>query len=189
MRRFVPLIPALALALVLGACGSDDSSTTTTTTEPTTTVTEPTTTTVTEPTTTTVTEPTTTTAGGSPDVPTTPIEPGADADADAIAEVYAVVFDSSVGFEDKAPLIDDPTGLETTVDAYGAAGEAVGRITLAATAVGVDGDDADVIYDLYFGENPFQTDQAGSAVRTDGTWQVTRSFFCSIMELARVGCP
>jgi hypothetical protein len=188
MRRLL-LLTTLALTLLTAACGSADSASSTstsaaeapTTTEAVTTTTSATTTSDAPDTSTSVAEPT--------DIPTTPIDPGADADADAIADVYAVVFDSSVGYEDKAPLIADPTGLEATVDAYGSAGEAVGGITLAATAAGVDGDEASVVYDLYFGENPFQTDQLGSAVRTDGTWQVSRAFFCSIMELARVACP
>jgi len=181
MRRRL-LLTALALTLVVASCGSDDlagSTSTTVANAPTTT----------SATTTSDASDTSTSVAESTDVPAEPIDPGADPDADAIADVYAVVFDSSVGYEDKAPLIADPSGLEATVEAYGAAGEAVGGITLAATAVGVDGDDASVVYDLYFGENPFQTEQLGSAVRNDGTWKVSRAFFCSIMELARVACP
>ena len=69
------------------------------------------------------------------------------------------------------------------------AGEGVGGILLEAKEAGIEGDQATVVYDLLFAGNPFQTDQVGDAVRTDDTWQVTRDFFCSIMELARVGCP
>lgn len=184
MRRLIILFAALAV--LAAACSSDDGADTTTTTSEATTTTAAPTTTVAETTTTTAAPTTTTEPEG---VPTTPIVPGEDPDADAIAAVYEVVFDSATGYEDKAPFIVDPTGLESTVEAYGIAGEGVGGIILEAKEVGVDGDRAVVVYDLLFAGNPFQPDQVGDAVRTDGTWQVTREFFCSIMELARVGCP
>lgn len=182
MRRNLPIL--VALALVLAACASDDTGGTSTTDEA-----PRTTTTTTAPATTTTAAPETTTTTGAEEIPTAPIVPGEDPDADAIAELYRIVFDSSTTFEEKAPLIADPTGLESTVEAYGVAGEGVGGITLEAKEAGVGADRAVVVYDLLFAGNPFQTDQIGSAERNDGTWQVSREFFCSIMELARVGCP
>ena len=170
MRRIAILLAVLAV--VATACSSDDSADTTTTESP--------------ETTTTVAETTTTTVAP---IPTEPIVPGEDADADEIAELYLVVFDSATGYDEKAPLIDDPSGLESTVEAYGVAGEGVGGILLEAKEVGIEDGRATVIYDLLFGDNPFQPDQVGDAVDNDGTWQVTREFFCSIMERARVGCP
>lgn len=161
---------SLLVALVAVACS--DSSSETTTTMP-------------QPTTTSPATPTTTV----PDVTVTPIVPGDDEDADAIAELYLIVFDSTTTFVEKSLLIDDPAGLDETVTAYAGAGDAVGGILLEATAVGIDGDEAVVLYDLLFAGAPFQPDQEGSAVRSDGTWKVTREFFCSIMSLARVSCP
>jgi hypothetical protein len=167
----------LGFVLLVSACGGSDSADTTTTTTMATTTTEAVATTVAET--------TTTTAG----VDTEPIVPGENADADEIANVYAVAFDSKTTFAEKAPFIVDPDGLESTVEAYMAAGAGVGDIFLEATAVGVDGDTAIVIYDLMFGGAVFQPDQTGDAVRSDGTWQVTREYFCSVMALARVSCP
>lgn len=190
MRRILILL--MALSMVIAACGSDDAGDTTTTaadtttTEATTTTAATTTTEATTTTTTTMVETTTTTEAR---IPTTPIVPGEDPDADEIAALYLVVFDSSLPYDEKAPLIDDPAGLESTVENYNIAGEGVGGILLEAKEVGVDGDAAAVIYDLLFAGNPFQPNQEGDAVRNDGTWQVTREFFCSIMTLARVGCP
>ncbi len=168
----------LGLVLVVAACGGSDTADTTTTTEATTTTTAAVTTTTAAP---------TSTVAGSDSGPE-PIVPGEDPDADEIANVYAVVFDSTTTFDDKADLIADSEGLEGTVEAYTAAGGAVGNIFLEAKAVAVDGDDAVVIYDLQFGGNVFQADQEGTAVRTDGSWKVSREYFCTVMELARVSC-
>lgn len=132
--------------------------------------------------------PTSTTAA-SVEIPTTPLVPGADADADAIAALFAIVFDSATTFDEKAPLIDGPTGLEAAVEGYRAAGDGVGGIGLEVTQTGVLDDRASVVYDLLFGGSPFQTDQIGEAMRTDGTWVVSRDYFCSIVALARVSCP
>ena len=172
MRRAVILFAVLVM--VAAACSSDDSGSTTTSVAPSTTTT---------------TQATTTTTEAQPDIPTSPVVPGEDADADAIVALYAVVFDSTTTFDEKAPLIDDPTGLEAAVEGYEQAGDGVGGIFLEVTETGVLDDDAAVLYNLLFGENPFQSDQLGEAIRMDGTWVVPRDFFCSIVELARVPCP
>lgn len=190
MRRILLFITVLGL--LAAACGSDDSDATTTTAAPTTTQASTTTQAPSTTTTTTVapttTEATTTTTEPEAEIPTTPVVPGEDADADAIVDLFAVVFDSATTFEEKAPLIDDPTGLETAVAGYQAAGEGVGGIFLEVTETGVLDDQAAVVYDLLFGGNAFQSGQPGEAVRIDDTWVVTRDFFCSIVELARVPC-
>jgi hypothetical protein len=115
--------------------------------------------------------------------------PGADEDVDAIVEVYTVVFDSTTSYEEKAPYVTDFEGLEETVLAYEAAGEAMGGIALAADEVGIDGDEAKVIYSFLFAGSTAYTDLEGDAVRTEVGWQITREFFCDIMTSARVGCP
>ena len=163
----------VGFVLLVSACGGSDASETTTTTI--------------ETTTTVAVETTTTTAGETG--ATEPIVPGENPDADEIANVYAVVFDSKTTYEEKAPLIVDPDGLESTVEAYIGAGAGVGDIFLQATAVSFDGDEAVVVYDLLFAGNVFQADQEGTAVRVDGVWQVSNEQFCSVMALARVSCP
>lgn len=177
MLQYASLL--IGFVLLVSACGGSDSADTTTTQADVTTTTVAATTTTAE---------TTTTAGAGGGA-TEPIVPGENADADEIANVYAVVFDSKTTFEEKAPLIVDPDGLEATVEEYTAAGAGVGDIFLEATAVSVDGDAAVVIYDLQFGGQVFQPDQTGDAVRPGGAWQVTREHFCSVMMLARVSCP
>ena len=114
--------------------------------------------------------------------------PGEDQDVDDIVEAYLVVFDSATTFEEKAPFITDPTGLEGTVEAYAAAGDDVGGISLQADEVGIDGNDARVIYSFLFAGNPAYSDLEGDAVLSDAGWQITAEFFCEIMGLARVGC-
>lgn len=165
----------VGIVLFVSACGGSDASDTTTTEIETTTTAAVATTT------------TTPTAGGSEGADA--LVPGENPDADEIANVYAVVFDSKATYEDKAPLIVEPDGLEATVAAYTGAGAGVGEIFLQATAVSIAGDEAVVVFDLLFAGNVFQADQQGTAVRSDGVWQVSNEQFCSVMALARVSCP
>lgn len=179
------------VALVATACGEssepDAVASSTSTQAPTTTTEAPTTTT--EPLTTTL-PPTTTTAA--PTTSTTaaePIVPGEDPDVDAIVLAFQIAFDSVSGYEEKATYIDDPSGLEETVEKYLATGESMGGIAVEPTAVTIDGDAAEVTYDLLFGGNPTYPGLTGRAVKTADGWKIERSMFCSLMSSARVGCP
>jgi hypothetical protein len=180
------------VALLAAACGASEevAAPETTTTKATTTTKTTTTTTVAPPTTTTTTTlpPTTTTSTPESGIETSPVVPGEDQDVDDIVEAYVVVFDSETTFEEKAPFLTDPGGLEDTVEAYAAAGDDFGGIALQADRVGIDGNDALVIYSFLFAGNPAYSDLEGEAVLTDAGWQIGTEFFCEIMELARVGC-
>ncbi|MFV0308593.1 MAG: Fe2+-enterobactin ABC transporter substrate-binding protein [Desertimonas sp.] len=107
----------------------------------------------------------------------------------AAADAWAMVFDSAVGFDDKAPHLDDADALRETVEAYTTAGETMGGITLEPTAVVVDGDGATVTYDVLFGGTVAYADQEGSIALVDGTWVVGRDEFCGFMASARNACP
>lgn len=175
------------MAFLAASCGTAEDSAasdTTTTAAPSTTV-APTTTAV--PTTTLPAS--TTTSTEADEIETSPVVPGEDADVDAIVEAYVVVFDNTTSFEEKAPYVTDLDGLEETVAKYEVAGEEFGGIALRADEVGIDGTNARVIYSFLFAGNPTYEELEGDAVFTDAGWQVTREFFCSIMTLARVGCP
>jgi hypothetical protein len=185
-----PTLLILALTLVAAACGGSDvdagesTETTQATTTTTTTTVAPTTTTTTEvPTTTTTAAPTTTTTEA------VGIVAGEDPEVDAIVLAYTIALDSISSFEDKAQYIDDPTGLEETIAKYLETGESMGGIGVLPTAVSIDGDTADVTYDLLFGGNPSYRDITGEAVKTPEGWKITRAGFCSLMGSARVGCP
>lgn len=199
MRRAVPLLAALAVAAV--ACGSDDTATEPTattaavdtvveTSTPVTTTDDPPETTIaatdsavetSDPTTTTddVDAPSETDAGGA----------ASDDPAAAASVAWATVFDSTVPFDDKAVHLADAAELRSTVEAYAAAGEGFGGISLEPTAAAVAGDTAEITYDVNFGPNPAYTDQTGTIVLADGTWTVSRDEFCSFMSSARVPCP
>lgn len=173
MKKAVLVLAALALGAA--ACGgsadggSDDAvAVTTTTAAPTTT-------------TTTVAPTTTTEAPG--------ITPGEDAAVDAIVTAYTVAFDSTSDYEAKAPYIDDPRGLEDTVAGYLTTGDTMGGVRVVVTEVVINGEEADVTYDLYFNNNPTYPDLPGTAVLSDAGWQVPRTVFCALMSSARVGCP
>lgn len=176
MRRIVLILAVLAV--IATACSETDAAETTTTVAPTTTsaTIAPTTTTTAPATTTTVADP-----GG--------IVPGEDADVDAVMLTYQIVFSSETGYDEKAPYIDDPTGLEQTVADYQETGDSMGGVALVPSSVTVNGDTADVTYDLLFGGTPTYPDLTGDAVLIDDTWKVTRVMFCAMMASARVGCP
>lgn len=175
MKRTMLLL--VVLAVVAAACSESEAAETATTAAP-----SPTTTTV-APTTTAAPATTTTAAdaGG--------IAPGEDADVDAVVLAYQIVFSSETGYEEKAPHIDDPSGLEQTVADYQETGESMGGVELAPTSVTINGDTADVTYDLLFGGTPTYPDLTGDAVLIDDTWKITREMFCAVMASARVGCP
>jgi hypothetical protein len=174
------LIAVLAIAT---ACGGETAATTTSVaTTTTTTASDPSTTTTLETTTTTVAE-TATTASAEP------IVPGEDPEVDAIVAVYAVAFDSTTSFEEKAAVLVDPAGLEDTVAAYATTGESVGGVTTEVNAVVIDGETAEVTYTLMFAGNPTYPGLQGDAVRTEDGWKISRDMFCGIMSSARVGCP
>lgn len=110
-------------------------------------------------------------------------------EADAAAEAWATVFDSTIDFETKAPHIDGADALADTIAGYTDAGSAMGGISLQPTAVVVDDGSAEVTYDVYFGENPAYTDLTGAINLVDGVWVVGRDEFCAFMASARNACP
>lgn len=180
-------LSVLVLVLVVAACGAGDTGASSTEPEATTTTeAEATTTTAPAEETTTTTAPAATTTTASDE---TGIISGEDPEVDAIVEVYQVVFDSSTSFEEKAAFIDDSSGLEETVATYQATGDSVGGVTAEPTEVTIEGENAEVVYTLYFSGNPTYPGQQGTAVLIDGAWKVTRDMFCSVMASARSACP
>ncbi len=176
MKRIAVL--GVTLALVATACGTAQDTTSETapiarpqaTTLATTTTTRPIATTTMAPT-------------------TTALDTTTDADRQAITTAYEIVFSSETTYEEKAPFLKDPTGLEDTVLKYQEVGDSMGGVSLAATKITVQGSVAEVIYDFLFAGTPTYPDLTGDAVLIDGTWMITREMFCSIMSSARVGCP
>ncbi len=145
-------------------------------------------------------EVTTTAAAAATTIPATTVAPtttasndgivlGEDPDVDAIVGAYVIAFDSTSGYDEKAPYIDDPTGLEETVAKYLTTGETMGGIGVNVSTVMISGEEAAVTYDLLFNGNPTYPDQPGTAVLTPDGWKVPRSVFCGLMASARVGCP
>jgi iron complex transport system substrate-binding protein len=160
---------AIALVALVTACGDDGGSTasTGTTVAPTTTEAPPPTTTAAP-------------ADGALD-PATP--------EGAAATAYALVFDSTVAFDEKAPHLEDAAALQETVEKYTAAGQSFNGIKLTPTAVMITSENAAVTYDVYFGTTQQYAALAGAIENRDGTWTVTRAEFCGFMASARTPCP
>lgn len=191
MRRLT--VGLVALAGLATACGSDDDAAETENTPaPVATEAQPTTAAPTTAAPTTVPPATAapTTAAPTTEPPTTepPMAEAADDPATAASAAWALVFDSSVPFEDKAAHLAEADTLRATVEAYGGAGAGFGGISLAPTAVAVDGDEATITYDVNFGANPAYSDQTGTITLIDGVWTVSRDEFCSFMASARLSC-
>ena len=179
---------ALAATLTLVACGSSELDTAAADEATTTTAAvQETTTTKAAPTTTTTAPPETTITTVAETTTTTEAEPSED--ELAITEAYAVAFDSESTFEQTAPYVVDPEGLEETVTEYQNTGTEMGGVTVGIDNITINGDEASILYTLYFGGNPTYAGLVGSAVMTDAGWQISREMFCGLMTSARVGCP
>ena len=115
--------------------------------------------------------------------------PGEDPEVDAIVLAYTTALDSTLGFEEKAQYIEDSADLEETVAQYNVNGEFVGGIGVLPLEVTIDGEAAEIIYQILFAGSPSYSPQTGDAIKLDDGWKVTREAFCALMVLARGGCP
>jgi hypothetical protein len=167
----------LAVALLVASCGDDGTEdAAATTVAPVATTAAPATTTTTAATTTTVSE-------------EMGIVPGLDPDVDAIVLAYAIAFSSETTYEEKAPYIVDPEGLEATVEDYMSTGTAMGGVDVVVRDVVITGDVAEVSYDLMLNDAPTYPDLTGDAELTAEGWKLSREMFCGVMASARAVCP
>lgn len=100
-----------------------------------------------------------------------------------------LVFDSTVPFDDKVSYLEDAESLRDTNMEYANAGENFGGIALEPVVVVIDGDRAEVTYNVLFGGTVTYSDLSGDAEKIDGVWMVSRDRFCGFMASARVSCP
>ncbi len=114
---------------------------------------------------------------------------GSDPEVEAVMASYRIVFDSATPFDEKLPYLEDAERLRSTFAAYVETAQNFGGISLDPTAVEINGDTAEVTYNVIFGERTAYSDLTGEAVRKDGVWTVTRERFCTFMSSARVSCP
>lgn len=186
MRRPIPAV-LITVALLAAACGDDDDGAADDTTVPAA-ESSPTTSAAPPASIVETTDDPTATTGAPPTAAAASIVPGADADVDAVVAAYSAVFDSAVPYDQKVAHLIDAEALRPTIDAYGAAGERFGGITLVPTAVTVDGESAEVTYDVLFDTTPQYQGLDGTAVRDGGSWKITRNEFCAFMSSARTPC-
>lgn len=118
-----------------------------------------------------------------------PASGGDGAAEEAVELAYLTVFDSEVPFDEKLPFLEDAEQLRSTFESFADTAERFGGISLEPTSVVIDGDEAEVTYDVLFGGSAAYTDMSGDAVLRDGVWMVTRARFCAFMSSARVSCP
>ena len=129
--------------------------------------------------------PTVTPAPDSPEAPAPdPLDGDRPEDRVAIVEVYAAWYDHSIPNDNKAALLDDPTGV---IEAQDVVAEQFGDTIIEADAVvtGIEfvGDaEASVTFEIYVGDQqtPMFT-TVGRAVLIDGTWRITRDTVCPLI--------
>lgn len=110
------------------------------------------------------------------------------AEHQAAMDAFALVFDSNAAWADKAPFLENAAALEASNTAYGAAGEAMGGISLAPTGAEVDGDMATITYDVMFGASAAYQDLTRTISLVDGAWVVSQADYCDFLSSARTPC-
>ena len=103
-------------------------------------------------------------------------------------DAWALVFDSAVAFEDKAPHLAEAASLEESDAAYAATGDAFGGVSLEPTSAVVDGDQATITFNVLFSGNVAYSDLTGTIQQVDGTWIVSRDSYCGFLASARTPC-
>ena len=171
------ILALAAMSLVVAACGGsvDEEAATQTTVAPTTT--------------TTTAPPTTEAMETTEAAEVESFVPSGDPEMDEVATAFIVAFDSTTDYEAKLPYVEDLSGLEDTVVRYMDQGESMGGVSVVIKDVVINGESADVFYDLMFNNRPTYPDLSSTAVLTDDGWKVPRNKFCSMMASARVPCP
>ncbi|PIE25740.1 MAG: hypothetical protein CSA62_00090 [Planctomycetota bacterium] len=117
-----------------------------------------------------------------------PAAPSFDADQQKVADAWAIVFDSSTGFDDKAAHIEDADQLQSSIETFGTTGTTMGGIALKPTGVDITDDAATVTFDVIFAGTPVHSGLTGQMSLVDGTWQVSHTEFCGIMTQAQIPC-
>ncbi len=117
-------------------------------------------------------------------------EPAGDASPEEQADMdtFAIVFDGAADWETKLPLLENPTSLEASNDAYSAAGEGMDGVALAPSTAEIDGEVATITYDAFFGGSAAYSDPTRTVVLVDGTWTVDQAGYWDFLAPARGPC-
>ena len=111
-------------------------------------------------------------------------------DEQAVATAFQTAVDSSLGYDEQAPFIEDAEEFRATIENYPVAAEAVLGISAVVTDVTIDGDTATISYVLHFNdvEAPYG-ELDGSLIKVDGGWLIPREAYCAFQGQARNSCP
>lgn len=108
---------------------------------------------------------------------------GADAaTTEEITDAYVVFFNGQTPPAQRAELIENGEAFAPVLQGLTQNPQSM-QTTVAVKGVTVDGDQADVNYDLLMQGNPVMPDQTGQAVLVDGTWKVSADTFCALMAV------
>lgn len=114
--------------------------------------------------------------------------PGGAPEADAatttaVTDAYVEFFDSNTPPDRKIALVENGQAFAPTINAQAGSPMAQGTTATVSRVALVAPDRAAVTYTVLLNGTPALQDQAGSAVKADGTWQVAQETFCSLLTL------
>ena len=101
---------------------------------------------------------------------------------------FALVYDSSANWSDKAPHLEGSDSLESSNDAYMNGASTMGGISLVPKSAVVEGEIATITYDVMFGESAAYEDLTREVVLVEGLWTVSSEDYCDFLASARTPC-
>jgi hypothetical protein len=106
-----------------------------------------------------------------------------DSTTEAITQAWTTFFDGSAAAATKIPLLQNGQTFASVLEAQAQSPLAKGS-TAQVTSVTMDGSDkATVNYSIVIGGTPALADQTGTALLSNGQWQVADASFCSLLAL------
>ncbi len=106
------------------------------------------------------------------------------ADQKEITDAYVVFFNGKTPPAERAALIEDTAGFTPVLQGLAQDPQAQATtVTVHTVSAASAADQADVQYDLLLNGSPVMPDQAGQAVKVDGTWRVSAATFCALMAV------
>ncbi|MBL89016.1 MAG: hypothetical protein CL517_01920, partial [Actinobacteria bacterium] len=107
---------------------------------------------------------------------------------EAAMTAFALVYDSSADWVDKAPHLEGSDSLESSNESYMNGASMMGGISLVPKSAVVEGEIATITYDVMFGENAAYEDLTREVFLVDDLWTVSSEDYCDFLASARTPC-
>ena len=107
---------------------------------------------------------------------------------EAAMMAFALVYDSSANWDDKAPYLEGSDSLQSSNESYMSGASTMGGISLVPKSAVVEGETATITYDVMFGESAAYEDLTREVLLVDGLWTVSSEDYCDFLASARTPC-